>query len=187
MPFLFSVLGIAIFLLCIPYIRFFFKRIQLYIKIKRVCAKKKYKFHKNGYLWFLRTKNMQNCDFYIETQSEVYAIKLFGVLKRFSQTLIFTDENEYYIRSYTAIPTLSGGFRIPTDGKINKMLKYNYRYHYKNEWEIKNPINVLLINPVPHEIRKQCKDESETILGNGDVVHNAQIYSLSGFITLLER
>ena len=138
------------------------------------------------YSW-LHTQARQNCDFYIETKNEVFAVKLFCVLKRFSNTLIFTDESEYFIRDFTAIPTLSGGYRLPTNGKINKMINYNYRYHYKNEWEIKDPVNVLLINPVPHEIRRQSKNGNETILGNGDPVHGARIYSLSGFLTILER
>ncbi|MBQ2881728.1 MAG: hypothetical protein IJE40_05620 [Clostridia bacterium] len=187
MKILIPILSVVLILISIPYIRFLFKRIQLYIKIKKICTKKKYRFHKNGSLWFLHTQARQNCDFYIETKNEVFAVKLFCVLKRFSNTLIFTDESEYFIRDFTAIPTLSGGYRLPTNGKINKMINYNYRYHYKNEWEIKDPVNVLLINPVPHEIRRQSKNGNETILGNGDPVHGARIYSLSGFLTILER
>lgn len=184
---LIMILSIVLILFSVPYIRFFIKRIQLYIQIKKVCNKKKYRFHKNGNLWFLRNQYQGNCDFYIETKNEVFAVKLFCALKRFSQALIFTDENEYFIRDFTAVPTLGRGFRFPTDGKIKKVIKYNYRHRFKNEWEIKDPINVLLVNPVPHEIRRQHKNGSETILGNGDPIHGAQLYSLSGFLTILER
>jgi hypothetical protein len=187
MDFWIFILCAAVVITGFPYIRCFFKRLKCVYKIKRLCRNKNYKIHATHPLWFLGSKHTKKCDLYIETANEVFAVKLFGMPKRFS-ILVLKENGEYFIRNFIAlISSIGQGIRFPIDSKPKPMPVYDFRYKYRDEWEIKTPHNVLLVNPVSMEVRLQPNFGSEVIVGAGDVVNGMEIQSLSRFLGELER
>ena len=185
MEFWYALIGIAAVIALFPYIRCFFKRLKCANKIKRLCQNKNYKIHATHPLWFLGSKHTKKCDFYIETANEVFAVKLFGMPRRLS-ILILKENGEYFIRSFIALISYGGGIRFPINGKPKPMPAYNFRYKYRDEWEIKTPRRVLLVNPVSMEFKRQPQHGSEVIVGAGDIVNGMEIYSLPRFLGYLE-
>lgn len=185
MEFWYALIGIAAVIALFPYIRCFFKRLKCANKIKRLCRNKNYKIHATHPLWFLGSKHTKKCDFYIETANEVFAVKLFGMPRRLS-ILILKENGEYFIRSFIALISYGGGIRFPINGKPKPLPVYDFRYKYRDEWEIKTPRRVLLVNPVSMEFKRQPQHDSEVIVGAGDIVNGMEIYSLSRFLGYLE-
>ncbi len=167
------------------YIRCFFKRLVCMGKIKKVCRNKGYKIYPTHPIWFLGNKHSKKCDLYIETSNEVFSIKLFGMPKRLS-ILVLKENGEYFIRSFIALISYGGGIRFPINGKPKSMPAYDFRYKYKNEWEIKTPRNILLVNPVSMEFRRQPQHGSEVIVGAGDIVNGMELDSLPRLLGDLE-
>ena len=185
MDFWYVLIGVVAFVAFLPYIRCFFKRLKCAGKIKRLCQSKGYKIHTTHLLWFLGSKHAKKCDLYIETANEVFAIKLFGMPRRLS-ILVLKEDGEYFIRSFIALISYGGGIRFPINGKPKPMPVYDFRYKYKDEWEIKTPRNVLLVNPVSMEFRRQPQHGGEVIVGAGDIVNGMEIDSLPRLLGDLE-
>lgn len=182
MPFLVG--GICVLLLT-PFIRLFVKRIRCMKKIKKICNERGYKTYVTHPLWFFGSKHAKKCDLYIETANEVFAIKLFGMPRR-RTILVLKENSDYFIRSFIAFAPYGSAIRYPIDSKLKHMPTYNFRYKYKNEWEIKTPRRVLLVNPVSMEFRRQPQHGSEVIVGAGDIVNGMEIDSLPRLLGDLE-
>lgn len=185
MDFWYALIGVIALVALFPYIRCFFKRLKCAGKIKRLCRRKGYNIHATHPLWFLGSKHTNQCDLYIETENEIFAIKMFGMPRRLS-ILILKENGEYFIRSYIALVSYGGSIRFPVNGKPKPMSAYDFRYKYKNEWEIKTPRRVLLVNPVSMEFRRQPQHGSEVIVGAGDIVNGMEIDSLPHLLRDLE-
>lgn len=168
------------------YIRYFFKRLSCMFKIKRMCRNKSFKIHAVNPFWFLGNKYSHKCDLYIETPNEVFAIKLFGMLRRRS-VLIFKENGEYIVRKFIALSAYGSVIQNPIDSKPKLLPNYDFRHRYRVEWEIKTPRNILLINPVSMEFRRQPDHGSETIVGAGDIVNGIEVDSLSHLLGDLEN
>lgn len=178
-------LCIVIVLLLIPFVRVLVKRIKCMIKIKKICNKRGHKTYSTHLLWFLGNKRGKKCDLYIETANEVFAIKLFGMSKR--RTILFFKENgEYFIRSFIAFAPYGSAIRYPIDSKSKPMPTYNFRYKYKDEWEIKTPRHILLVNPVSMEFKRQPRHGGEITVGAGEIVNGMEIDSLPRLLGDLE-
>ena len=186
MEFWYALIGIAAVIALFPYIRCFFKRLKCVYKIKRLCRSKNYKIHATHPLWFLGSKHTKKCDFYIETANEVFAVKLFGMPRRLS-ILILKENGEYFIRSFIALISYGGGIRFPINGKPKPMPAYNFRYKYRDEWEIKTPRRVLLVNPVSMEFKRQPHHGGEVTVGAGEIVNGMEIDSLPRLLGDLEN
>ena len=183
MPFLVG--GICVLLLT-PFIRLFVKRIRCMKKIKKICNKRGYKTYETHPLWFFGSKHAKKCDLYIETANEVFAIKLFGMPRRFS-ILVLKENGEYFIRNFIAlISSIGQGIRFPIDSKPKPMPVYDFRYKYRDEWEIKTPRRVLLVNPVSMEFKRQPQHGSEVTVGAGEIVNGMEIDSLPRLLGDLE-
>ncbi len=186
MDFWYVIIGIISFIILFPYIRCFYKRLTCIGKIKRMCIDKGYLLHATHMFWFLGTKHSKNCDLYIETANEVFAIKLFGIPRRLS-ILIIKENGEYFIRSFIAMVSHGSAIRFPIDGKPKPMPAYDFRYKYRDEWEIKTPRHILLVNPVSMEFRRQPQHGSEVIVGAGEIVNGMEIDSLPRLLGDLEN
>ncbi len=184
MEFWYVLIGIVAFIALFPYIRCFFKRLKCASKIKKLCRRKGYKIYPTHSLWFLGSKHAKKCDLYIETLNEVFSIKLFGMPRRQS-ILILKENGEYFIQSFIVLISYSGGISFPINGKHKSMPIYDFRYKYRDEWEIKTPRHILLVNPVSMEIRRQSR-QGEVIVGAGDIVNGMEIDSLSRLLGDLE-
>ena len=178
-------IGAVAFVAFFPYIRCFFKRLKCAGKIINLCRGKNYKIHATHPLWFLGSKYAKKCDLYIETANEVFAIKLFGMSRRLS-ILVLKENGEYFIRSFIALISYGGGIRFPINGKTKTMPVYDFRYKYRDEWEIKTPRRILLVNPVSMEFHRQPQHGSEVIVGAGDIVNGMEIDSLPRLLGDLE-
>lgn len=167
------------------YIRCFFKRLTCERKIKKLCRSKGYKMYPTHPLWFFGGKRTRKCDLHIETANEVFSVKLFGVAKRTS-VLILKENGEYFIRGYVAMISFGQGIRYPIDGKPAPMPIYDFRYRYRDAWEIKTPRRVLLVNPVSMEFLRQPHLGSEVRVDAGDIVNGMEIDSLPRLLGDLE-
>ena len=186
MEFWYALIGIVALIVFFPYIRCFFKRLACAGKIKKLCRKKGYEMHAAPPLWFLGGKHGAKCDLYVETANEVFAVKLFGMPRRFS-ILVLKENGEYFIRNFIAlISSMGQGIRFPIDSKPKPMPVYDFRYKYRDEWEIKTPRRVLLVNPVSMEFKRQPHHGSEVTVGAGEIVNGMEIDSLPRLLGDLE-
>ena len=185
MEFWYALIGIVAVIALFPYIRCFFKRLKCMYKIKRLCRNKNYKIHATHPLWFLGSKHTKKCDFYIETANEVFAVKLFGMPRR-RTILLFKENGEYFIRSFIAFAPYGSAIRYPIDSKAKPMPVYDFRYKYRDEWEIKTPRRVLLVNPVSMEYKRQPRHSGEITVGAGEIVNGMEIDSLPRLLGDLE-
>ena len=185
MNFLYVLISIVALIALFPFIRCFFKRLNCMSKIKKVCRSKGHKIYVTNPLWFLGSKHATKCDLYIETENEVLAIKLFGMPRRLS-ILVLKENGEYFIRSFITLISYGGGIRFPINGKPKPMPAYNFRYKYRDEWEIKTPRRVLLVNPVSMEFKRQPHHGGEITVGAGEIVNGMEIDSLPRLLGDLE-
>ncbi|MBQ9750985.1 MAG: hypothetical protein IJV87_10475 [Clostridia bacterium] len=182
----YALIGIVALIVFFPYIRCFFKRLICTTKIKKLCRRKGYKTYSTHPVWFLGNKHTKKCDLYIETANEVFAVKLFGMPRRLS-VLIMKENGEYFIRSFIALISYGGGIRFPINGKPKPMPAYDFRYKYRDEWEIKTPRRVLLVNPVSMEFKRQPHHGGEVTVGAGEIVNGMEIDSLPRLLGDLEN
>ena len=186
MKFWIFVLSVVALFLIYPYIRAFFKRLILCSKLLRLCKKKEYSLIPNKALWFFGGNREKDCDFYVETPTDIYSVKLFGMKKKWS-VLYLLEGGEYMIRNYIATISFCGqGMLFPIDSKPQKLPGYNFRLNFKSEWDIKTPHNILLINPVCHDIMRRSKNGKEERVGAGEAFSGIEIYPLARFLGELE-
>lgn len=176
----------TVIIVAYPLFRFMIKRITMLVRLSRLCRKNRFSIIGTHPIWFLGGNQSQNCDCYIVTANIVYAVKLFGILRR-STSLIFTDDGMYKLRRYIAVAgAVSGLQRLPIDSKNKKLPDFDFHFKYRDEWSLKEPRNVLLINPVPHEIIYKKTYGEESIIGSGDMILGMEIQSTSRFLGKLE-
>lgn len=174
--------GVIALIVVYPYIRCFFKRLNCFIRLKHFCKKRNYKLEGTNSFWLFGSKHNRKCDFYIETKDEVYAVKLFAMLRRTSM-LIFREGGTYFIRRFLGV------LYIPFfwNSKLKPLMHYEFRYGYKEEWKGKINHNILLVNPISMDIFRQAINGYEDAVGLGDEIYGMQIYSLSRFLETLEK
>lgn len=185
MNFWLVLLGIIAFVILFPFIRCLFKRLICVAKIKRMCKRKSLVAHPTHPLWLLGSKNAKKCDLYIETPTQVFAIKLFGAPRRLS-ILTIKENGNYFFRSYIVLVSYGAGFHIPFDGREKKMPRFDFRYKYQDMWYEKDTQDILLANPAPVEFRYQPNHGAESIVCVGDTVNNMELSSLQHFLKELE-
>lgn len=186
MTFWITLAAAVLLVAAIPYLRCFCKRIVCAVRLAQLCRERGYRLHKRHALWFLGSKRGHRCDCHIETNEEIYAIKLFGV-KRRTSTLIFTADRHYIVREFLALVSIAAAVRFPLDSSPKPLPDYDFRCRERDTWKIKTPRSILLVNPVPLEIRRRPTQGGEIILGSGSVVDGLEIHALPGLIRELER
>ncbi len=169
-------------LLCI-FLRIFCKRLTLRSRLAHKCKSLGAELVPTHRLWMFGQNGGAHCDFFIVGKRTVYAVKLFSV-RRYHTELHFTDDGKYFIRSFVAFAAgmLS---KTPVDSKRKAFAAVDFRQGSRQEWYMKKFTPVLLVNPMPYEIRYDTHDESR-ILGAGEVVGNMHIFSLSRFLGELD-
>ena len=186
MEFWIFLLSLIVLFLAFPYLRCFVKRLICFGKIRRLCRKKQYRLFGTHLLWFLGGKHSVRCDCYIETPSEVYAVKLFGTGRR-RAVLVFKENGTYFVRHFIALISYVGlAARFPIESKPRRLLAYDFRVGYRDAWEIKTPRHILLVHPVCMEIHYRPERGAEVILGAGDTVGGMELMTLSRLLGDLE-
>lgn len=179
----------AVFLIPIVWrlVRFIYKRISLYFRLTSGCRRIGAEFIPRRRFWMFAGKRGSECDFYIETETAVYSVKLWETM-RYHTELHFTSEGEYYTRSFIAFASRIGMlFRTPVDSMKKRVPAYEMRPDFKYEWYMKRFVPVLLISPVCHEICYVAERGIKRYIGAGDMVNDLYIYSTSRLLGELEN
>jgi len=181
-------IGIVCICLCVPYIRCFFKRLNLFFKIKKVCQEKGHILTGTHRFWWLGDKAGKNCDCVIETAEERFAVKLFGMPRR-KCVLVFTENKEFFIRRFLFL--VDGRFllwiRETFESKAKPFPEYDFSFKQKENPSDKELRKILLINPVPIDMLMQEKVGKERTVIPGDEVYGMQIANQSWLLKELTK
>lgn len=171
-------LTIAALILLFACIRVFFKRLRCMFSIRRLCRKQGLVFHAAHPLWFLGSRYLRGCDFLIEGAQTVFAVKLFGCFWPL-KALIFRERGEYFFRARSAF---LGPILEVFDGYPHTLPEYRFPAE-----ECKTVRRILLVNPMPLEIRFQPSNGLESISGSGDMLQGMEIANLSHLLRIADN
>lgn len=177
MEVLIFLLGALALVASYPYLRFVVKRLICAHKLVCICRKHDYKMHKTRYLWLFSGNRSKKCDCFVETPNEILAIKMFFVPRRLT-VLVLKDNREYFIRSFASVVFA----QFTLNGRTRKMPSYDFRYDSSTKTHRK----ILLVNPIPMEIRHRLRKNLEEVVSVGDVVGGIEIQSLTHLLDELE-
>lgn len=159
------------------YVRCFFKRLLLLVKVKALCRKHGFCFTAHHPLWFLGCRYLKGADFSIETDKAVFSVKLFGCLWPL-KSLILREHGEYIFRAHANfikfILDVYDGYQHPLP-----------RYRFP-EPGAKPQRKLLLICPMPLEILMQPSNGQEGVSGTGDMICGMEIASIGHLLRVAE-
>ena len=170
------------FVALIPYIRCFVKRLIFRSKTKRTCLKKGYRLHTTHAFWYFGSKYSKRCDFYIETDNNVFSVKLFGMPNR-RAVLVLKGNDKFFVRRFFLLTHAISIVLWPINSKDKKLPSYDFKFGYKDEWENKVFNKVLLVNPVGMQFRYVSNRGAETMVRDGECVNDMKVISLSEFLS----
>ena len=173
---------LAVILYVIPAIRCFFKRVSCAMKLRRLCRRLGFTLQGLHPFWFLGSRSCKGCDVAIETPTQVFAIKLFGVMHS-SRVLVFRETGEYFFRRYASILMfIFNAF----DGAFRRLPEYDFsRGEALAAGRPRR--DVLLLNPIPMEVRVQPHSGQEFVTGPGDELFGMDLASLSHLMRIVEN
>lgn len=155
MTFWYTLGGIVLVLLLLPYIRFFFIRLKSEIKIRLACRKHRYQLIPAHPFPFLCHSNSGTVDFYVKANdaSKVYCVKLFGAVHRL-QTLYMIEGNKYqWVRQIPLFGWFSYGIVHEHEYKIRDRIPIDYIGDF-DEYSVGRYIPVLLMCPAPMAVKR---------------------------------
>ena len=171
-----------VLLYVIPAIRCFFKRLGCMMKLRRLCRRLGFTLQGTHALWFLGERGRKGCDCVIETPSMVFAIKLFGVMHG-GRILIFRETGEYFFRRFSSILMfIFDAF----DGAFRRLPEYDLS-RGEAVANGRTRRDVLLLHPIPMEVRIQPHSGQESVTGPGDELFGMELASLSHLVRILEN
>lgn len=161
------------FVVMYPFARFCCKRITMFVKIKRICQKKKYSLNVINYRFLFSGFNRKRIDFCVETEDAVYSIKIVGIVFK-NNYLKFIDDTHYAIRplAFQIASTAAGiGF------KVKEKPRYSFVDSIPDSALIKNIVKVVLVCPVSGTLQY-----NDLNVGNGESIGEALCYTTSSFL-----
>ncbi len=173
---------LIVFLYVIPAIRCLFTRIGCAMKLRRLCRRLGFTLQGMHALWFLGSRSRKQCDVVIGTPSQVFAIKLFGVMHG-GRVLVFRETGGYFFRRYASILLfIFNAF----DGAFRRLPEYDFS---KGEEFAAGRArrDILLLNPIPMEVRFQPHNGQEFVTGPGDDIFGMELASLSHLVRIVEN
>ena len=174
--------SLCVILYVIPAIRCFCKRIGCALKLRRLCRRQGLSLQGTHALWFLGSGRHRECDCVIRAPGQAFAIKLFGVLHS-RRILVFRETGEYFFRRPAAIlHFLFNAF----DGAFRRLPEYDFS---KGEALAEGRVrrDILLLNPIPMEVRVQPHSGQEFVTGPGDELFGMELASLSHLLRIVEN
>lgn len=172
---------LAVFMYVIPAIRSVCKRISCAVKLRRLCSRMGFTLQGTHALWFLGSRRCRKCDCVIGTPSQVFAIKLFGVLHS-GRVLVFRESGDYFFRRYSSILLII--FDI-FDGSFRRLPEYDFS-QAEELADRRTRRDILLLNPIPMEVRFQPHSGQEFVTGPGDDLFGMELASLSHLMRIVE-
>lgn len=173
--FLLAVIGLIILW---AYVRCFFKRLVVLVKVKALCRKHDFCFTAHHPLWFLGCRYLKGADFSLETDNTVFSVKLFGCLWPL-KSLILREHGEYIFRAHSnflkAILDIYDGYQHPLP-----------RYRFPEAGD-KPQRKLLLICPMPLDILMQPSNSQEGISGTGDMICGMEIANIDHLRRIAEN
>ena len=202
------ILVIVLSVFAFRYIRAICKRRRFVRKITALCKSNKILFNKNAWQYASIFRNTKKPDLIIDTESKRYVIKYFtpSIVKNIN--LHFITPNRYFItnvKGYILVTRNAGaliraGFFKPkniestflslTHTEIVEFVKGEKKFPSiefdKYKHESKKTQNVLIINPIPLNVKYINKNKFDLLL-SGDSYHNYQMYSTEEFLLGFKR
>ena len=166
----------------LPGLRFLCKRLHCAVRLTRLCRRHGFTLQGTHPMWFLGSRRFRRCDCVIETPQTVFAIKLFGVLHS-ARVLIFRETGEYFFRRYASILMfIFDAF----DGTFRRLPEYDFT---AGEEVARGRVrrDMLLLSPIPMEVRFQPHSGQESVTGPGDDLFGMELASMSHLVRLLEN
>lgn len=176
------------------------KRIKFLLKLRRKCRALGYKIeYKRGILRGMRF-NKSGADLTVDTGKKLWTVR-FLPAKRYNCDFIFEDESTLKIKhnpirfkssimgrraSYVAISKQSSGGGANDKIKI-KTLPYSFSEADEIKMNGRKSARALVINPVPHTLKKKEKDGATYETGTGERMWGYTVFSGTGFLETLER
>ena len=170
-------------------LRVIFKRFSFYIRLKKVCRNTGAKLYPTHIFWLFGGQYTGIADFHIETEDNIYSVKLWGAIK-YKQAFDFIDPQTVAVRNYHMFGV--GFFRTEGWGKPKIKKTHEIYFNFKRIDDpdfIKKRIRILLFLPAPmlvtenvndHKYNGIFKREKEiTECMNGDIILN-RFYLFSG-------
>ncbi|MBQ3153814.1 MAG: hypothetical protein IJB88_01140 [Clostridia bacterium] len=181
----YTLLGIAASVLVLPYIRMFFKRLICMQKIKKLCKQQRHLLHAAHPLWFLGRNHAKTCDLYVETEREVFAVKLFGLPHK-NDRLMLKEDGTYVVQRIIPLLSFASASLNKSDSRSRPIPVYHFRHGYRDAWELKTPRHVLLLCP-DADVRRIPRQGAPVTLGVGDRINGMELFSMSHFLRTLEN
>ena len=187
MEFWFTVGAVIAVIIAIPFVRFFIKRILLFLKLKKVCKNNGAVIIPAKKLWIFGLRSGKRCDFHIETEKELLSVKLFQMLRR-SSTLHLTDENKFYCEHciITVFGRYGGSNAITYKTKPRRIPDYDFSSKLP---KIEKPQRkLLLVNPICSSTFIHAKGiRNGKTADVGEEIGKAELYALKALINLISN
>lgn len=169
--------GAVALIAAVPFVRFLFKRLACCRRLKRVCRQRGYRFHTAHPFWLLGIRRAKHCELWIETADAIFAIKLFGVLRR-RRMLVFGEDGRYFFRSFRAFFAHMGPLFYPMNSRPRR-LAVDWCFCPDVLPARKKPLRrVLLLHPVAMQTRWQAQRTGERELLDGECLDGVSFCSL---------
>ena len=181
------------------------KRRAFLRRLRRCCRKNKYKLSfKRGY-FKAKKFNTDGIDFTVDTGKELWSVR-FLTYRKYNIDMIFEDEKTLIIKTNPVrlkasimphesdMPFMSGLMaRMSLSGMMPQFLKrkktitFDYSFTELEEHPDRECKRAVVINPLPHTIKKKEEDGATYETGSGEKMWGYTVYSGSGFINQLNR
>ena len=169
---LYVFLLILVVAVVLPFCRWGIHRMCLKRRMKALCRKKGCMLHTSGPLWFLGTRYGKNADFALATETDVYAVKLFGVPRRHT-ALILHDEEKYSLRWMMGLLLQ---VRFHGDSRPEPFPAYDFQA-VAPQLNVPRQ-NLLLINPCPMKMLYRNREGQEKGFVLGDSFQQMRILTI---------
>ena len=179
MEFWYALIALVAVILLFLQVCFFVKRAIAISKLKKQCKIEGYSICGTHPLWQWGRKQAKKCDFYIETEKELFSVKLFASARR-GRLLVVCENNEYFFRRINVFFAFGSILRFYTDMSRRKFPQYDFSYKCTNK--TKKTRNILLIYPAYNTPLYQPSLGGERELSVGDELNGIELHTLSSFI-----
>ena len=173
---------IVLLILLIPVIRFAVMRVKLITELKRICKSRNFEFLPTHKLWFTSGIQDKNCDLYIKTPSNLYSVKLCGMMRR-SCEIHFKNSRAYTVKRIRVWFQMFRGFDFSTYTDKSKP-EYDFAYNMREEDRAVKLTPILLMCPVCVDIFLIKGNEKVSVFP-GDDIGECLFYNKTGFEELL--
>ena len=193
------IIAALVFVYLVP-LRALRKRFFFLLKLKRLCKRNKIRLRQSRGLWQGLKNNGTGIDLTVETGTNIWLVRFFAVWK-YDSAMLFSEGDSVQItspRPKGSVPSAvrSSATRVRMVKRDSSALGFRrikttvFPISFEEGAESVNGKKVnraLIVNPVPHTIRKVEKDGAIYETGTGEKMWGYTIYSGSGFITELNR